>query len=101
MNAITLTNIALQGLLLSAIGWALVRWCIRDARHRAWTALLALLVAFIAPLIMEIRGELAVSAMEEATPAPVSAWRPDWKISMPVTTPIESIPEIVTEDSQT
>ena len=42
MNAIMLVNLALHALLLSAVGWILVRWGVRDARHRAWAALLVL-----------------------------------------------------------
>ena len=77
MNAITLINVALHVLLLSALGWGMVRWCIPDARHRAWASLLVLLIALIAPLFMEIRGEVATSTTEETPGAPATscAWK--------------------------
>src|SRR4051794_23312246 len=85
MNAILFANIALRALLLSAIGWALVRWCIRDARHRAWASLLALIIAAAAPVVMELppspRGAATPLINEQTLAIPINSWKPDWKIS--------------------
>jgi hypothetical protein len=89
MNAITLVNLALHALLLSAIGWALVRWCVADARHRAWAAVLALLTSLVAPFLMELRSEAPLPAPEEApASATVSSWKPDWRISTTIVAPV-------------
>lgn len=51
MSADTLTffNLALHSLLLSLLGWLAVRLFVRDARRRAHAALMAILLALIAP----------------------------------------------------
>lgn len=83
MNAITIINVALHALLLSALGWALVRWCVKDARHRAWASLLALTVVVLAPVLMEWETPIrqaATTQEQSASTAPASSWRPDWKV---------------------
>ncbi len=84
MSAVTAINVALHALLLSALGWCLVRWCVADARHRAWASLLVLLAAMIAPWIMELPNEPAGNAADEFTAAPATSWKPDWKLPAPV-----------------
>lgn len=82
MSAVTLVNMALHALLISVIGWGFVRWCVPDARHRAWASLLVLHAAVIAPWLMEIRPEIPVSSPAEVSAASaVTSWKPDWKIS--------------------
>lgn len=38
MNTILWWNLALHLLAFTAMGWVLVRWFLRDARFRTWTA---------------------------------------------------------------
>ena len=80
MNIIMLINVTLHGLLLSSLGWFLVSWCVSDARHRAWTALLVLLGSICAPLLMEFHEEPSGRIMEVPAAVPVAAWKPDWKV---------------------
>ncbi len=52
MNTTALLNLGLHSLVLAATGWLLVRWMLKDARQRAWTALMALLAAALLPLVL-------------------------------------------------
>lgn len=90
MSGIVLLNIAWQSLLFTAIGWAVVRWAIRDARHRAWTALLTLILAVAGPLALN-----SIPPIESDSPTnkPQSAgWQPDWKVELMPTPPELSKP---------
>ncbi len=73
MNAITL---ALQVLLVAAAGWLALRLGVRDARHRAWGALLVLGAVVCVPLLPVLPEQNAVAAPQaEATPLPLPQWR--------------------------
>src|SRR2546423_1526390 len=75
MNAILFANIALRALLLSAIGWALVRWCIPDARHRAWASLIALHHCLMSLWAWRFRRGLRPLTDTEAQLVPSTSWR--------------------------
>lgn len=83
MNAITWVNVALHALILSALGWLLVKVCVKDARHRAWASLIAVGAVIVAPLLMELEWPTLPSLRtEESVPTgQPSSWKPDWTIS--------------------
>lgn len=91
MNAVTTINVALHALLLSALGWVLVRWCVKDARHRAWASLLTVTAAVIAPVLME--WGLPIAAPQQPVPEmPASSWKLDWKIPAEVASTVRLSP---------
>ena len=98
MNAIVLINVMLHVLLLSLLGWFLVRWCVSDARHRAWASLLVLLGSICAPLLMELQGEPSGRILDVPTVAPVSAWKPDWKVPAATVVRTDLVPRMASED---
>ena len=81
MNAFTFLNVALHSLLLSAFGLLVVLGFLRDARHRAWAALLTLIVAMFAPLGMKWPHE-AGPKMEKNETSTATTWTPDWKVNV-------------------
>lgn len=84
MSAIPFLNVALHALLISVLGWALVKWCVRDARHRAWAALLAVFITVVAPALMELpRHPDAPSDTAVPYVAATASWKPDWKVPAP------------------
>ncbi|MFZ4765032.1 MAG: M56 family metallopeptidase, partial [Roseimicrobium sp.] len=87
MSALSSLNVALHALLLSALGWGLVKWGVRDARHRAWAALVAACLTLGAPLLMEMPRDLEQRATVSPLLAPNPSWKPDWKVSAATVTP--------------
>lgn len=73
MNDTALINIGLQSLLPATAGWLLARWFIKDARHRAWTALLALAAAVTLPLALRALPQSAESVPAILIEAPIGA----------------------------
>lgn len=53
-DTVTFFNLALHSLLLNALGWLAVRWCVRDARRRAHAAMMTILLALIAPWAVSV-----------------------------------------------
>ena len=92
MITLTLLNIAWQSLLLSMLGWMLVTWCIRDARRRAWTAALALMVTTLGPFVLLLHPHHKEAGPLPLAPAP--AWKPDWKVKFTPPTPAMLLPDI-------
>ena len=85
MSSVTPLNFALHSLLLSVGGWMLVRWCLRDARQRAWAALAMLIIVTAGPLFIACwPAHLAADAPDMTPSLPVqhSAWKPEWKITL-------------------
>lgn len=80
MSGITLLNIAWQSLLFTAIGWAMVHWAIRDARHRAWTAVLTLFLAVAGPLALNSIPSIEADPLTDAPQS--TGWQPDWKVEI-------------------
>jgi beta-lactamase regulating signal transducer with metallopeptidase domain len=75
-------NAALHSLILAALGWLLVRWCIRDARRRGLAAQTALIFAIIAPWTLSLWPR-----PDQAKDAPAlsmihQALQPDWRIQV-------------------
>jgi uncharacterized protein involved in high-affinity Fe2+ transport len=61
----SLLNVALQSLVLGALGWAVVRWGLKDARLRACTALGAVVLACAAPWLLPWMPELPRREIKE------------------------------------
>jgi len=92
MNEITLLHLGLQGLVLTAVGWITLRFLVKDARHRAWTAALSLLACtLLPPLLLIFPAPVAsTSAPLESSGSPPSI-RGDWRIRLaeaPVSAPL-------------
>lgn len=83
MNEITLLHLGLQGLVLTAVGWITLRFLVKDARHRAWTAALSLLACTLLPPLLLIfpASVAATSARLESSGSPLSP-RGDWRIRL-------------------
>lgn len=93
MNAeiLPLLNLALHGVLLGALSWTLVRFFVRDARHRSIAASVAILVTVLGPL-----GITLLPSWPETTEIPVlkaihQTLEADWNVM--VQPPRESLPE--------
>lgn len=74
-------NVAWHGLLLSVLGWLGVRFLVRDARLRALACFLSLIVAGVAPWLMQSRSQSARTAVPE-NETEQQAWVPEWKITL-------------------
>ena len=93
MNEITLLNLGFQALALSALGWITLRSGIRDARHRAWTALLVLFTTALLPLALlafPIPSTPPVQFESSAKSSPSSL---NWKIHLDPT-PVQTNPSL-------
>jgi hypothetical protein len=93
MNEITLLNLGFQALALSALGWITLRSGIKDARHRAWTALLVLFTTAVLPLALlafPIPSAPPVQFESSAKSSPSSL---NWKIHLDPT-PVQTNPSV-------
>lgn len=82
MNEITLLSLGLQAFALSAFGWIILRLGIKDARHRAWAALLVLLTSAVLPIALlafptSSPPPVQLEASAKSSPAPLN-----WKIHL-------------------
>lgn len=100
MNTTAFYSFALHALVISGVGWLLVRWGLRDARHRAWAAMVMALSAVLQPLAVNLgRGPAAaeVSAPEAAEVA--SAWKPEWTVKLAPARPVLSLSKPVSTEA--
>lgn len=86
MSALEMLNMGLQTLLPGVIGWLLVAVVLKDARHRAWAALLTLSAMIVLPW-MPPWNESEVDVGK----AGLSSWVPEWKVTI-----VESVPLLPT-----
>jgi beta-lactamase regulating signal transducer with metallopeptidase domain len=82
MIPLHLLNIAWQSLLLSALAWLIVCFCLRDARRRAWASALGLAVVVIAPLAILALPEQPTEPHLDSSPEVASAWKPSWTVKL-------------------
>ncbi len=97
MNTVTLFSFALHTLVIAGMGWLLVRWGLRDARHRSWAAAVMALGALLQPLTFTLGHGPAVPEIHESAPAVLApAWKPEWtvKLALPRPVPIMVEPAI-------
>ena len=93
MTEITLLNLGLQGFALSALGWITLRLGVKDARHRAWAALLVLLTSAILPLALlafpiPYAPPIQFESFAKSSPASLN-----WKIHLDPT-PVQTHPSV-------
>ena len=83
MNTVTLFSFALHTLVIAGIGWLLVRWGLRDARHRSWAALVMALSTVAQPLAVSLsRGHVDPEVLEPAPAIAAPAWKPEWTVKL-------------------
>ncbi|MBL9145713.1 MAG: hypothetical protein JNM99_18690 [Verrucomicrobiaceae bacterium] len=100
MNTVTLFSFALHTLVIAGIGWLLVRWGLRDARHRSWAALVMALSALLQPLAFTLgRGPATPDIQEAAIADPVPAWKPEWTVKLAPVRPAPILMEQATVDA--
>lgn len=95
MNTVTLFSFALHTLVIAGMGWLLVRWGLRDARHRSWAALVMAVSALLQPLAFTLGRGPATQDIQEATIAdPTPAWKPEWTVKL---APIKPVPVVMAQ----
>ncbi len=95
MNTVTLFSFALHTLVIAGIGWLLVRWGLRDARHRSWAALVMALSTVAQPLAVSLsRGHVDPEVLEPAPAIAAPAWKPEWTVKL---APVKPAPVVMAQ----
>lgn len=100
MSTNTFFTFALHALVISGVGWLLVRWGLRDARHRAWAAMVMALSAVLQPLAVSLSRVSLTTEVSEMAPTDMEpAWKPEWTVKLAPTRPAMDMAMPVTAEA--